>query len=690
MSQFAQFNLNELIMKTLEEIGFSTPTPIQEKAIPHVLEGKDVIACAETGTGKTAAFMLPLLHRLEKDKEKKSSPQVLVLVPTRELAIQLAEQAKKFCRHLPFIKTACIYGGIPYPVQKKALSQRYQILVATPGRLIDHLERGRINLSQVEYFILDEADRMLDMGFIPAVEAISELIPAKRQTLLFSATIDGKIAPIAKKLLKNPVEIRVNPASFGKECIDQKLYYVDNLHHKVQLLEHILKQEEVVQAIVFTSTIIQAKDLSRNLIEKGYYSDTLHGDLSQRERTRTINKLKRGDIDVLIATDVAARGIDISTVTHVVNFDLPFKPEDFIHRIGRTGRAGREGFAITFAAFKESLAISKINKLLGKPIVLSTIVGLEPKGKPLSLDDKSQVKPRSSRSRRFGNTRQRDRSDFSSDRPKRERPSRPRDSDERSDFSSDRPKRERPSRPRDSDERSDFSSDRPKRERPSRPRDSDERSDFSSDRPKRERPSRPRDSDERSDFSSDRPKRERPSRPRDSDERSDFSSDRPKRERPSRPRDSDERSDFSSDRPKRERPSRPRDSDERSDFSSDRPKRERPSRPRDSDERSDFSSDRPKRERPSRPRDSDERSEFSRFKKSDESRQRPERSEKVFSFFDRQENSSRNERSNVSGNRFQNGRKPSSRFGERQGRPGANSNRKTGAKKSFNRPSYRD
>lgn len=379
MSSFTAFNLDPKINQLLEEIGFATPTPIQSQAIPVILEGRDVLASAQTGTGKTAAFMLPALHKLC-DQEFRGSlgPQVLVLVPTRELAIQVAEETKKFSKHLSRVKTVCIYGGVPYPIQKRALASKYEILVATPGRLIDHMHQGRVNLSHVKIFVLDEADRMLDMGFLEAVEQISHAIPKTRQTLLFSATIDKKILPVSQELQNNPHEIRVKATLERQNAIEQKLYFVDNIAHKMRLLEHILENTEINQSIIFTSTIRQAGELAEQLQEKGYSAEALHGDMNQRQRTRTIERLRQGKIQFLTATDVAARGIDISTLTHIVNFDLPFVPEDFIHRIGRTGRAGAKGSAITFATHKEKFRISSISKLLGKQIEAHTIQGLEP------------------------------------------------------------------------------------------------------------------------------------------------------------------------------------------------------------------------------------------------------------------------------------------------------------------------
>jgi len=406
MKNFDDFNFDEKISRVLKEIQYEKPTAIQMQAIPKIFEGLDLIASADTGTGKTGAFMLPILHLLEKDSIEKLKgkpttkyigPRALILVPTRELALQVSEEAKKYSKYLPYLKTVCIYGGVPYPVQKRALSSRYDILVATPGRLIDCLERKNINLSNIQIMVLDEADRMLDMGFIEPVEWIVKATPSNRQTLLFSATIDGRVASFSKKLQKNPFVIKVDAANVDKPNIENHLYYVDDLEHKKRLLHHILGTFEINQAIVFVSTISQTDKLVSYLKENEYSSEALHGDMHQGQRTRTINKLRRGAIQILVATDVAARGIDILTLSHVINFDLPFRAEDFIHRIGRTGRAGGKGMALTFATYREEIMLSKINRLIGQPLKAFQIEGLEPKQK-----EKRNPAPRRPQNR-FGN-----------------------------------------------------------------------------------------------------------------------------------------------------------------------------------------------------------------------------------------------------------------------------------------------
>lgn len=383
MNTFDDLQLNEKIIKTLNSIGFSIPTPIQLEAIPVAIQGQDIIASAQTGTGKTGAFLLPALHTLaEMESEKIHGPKVLILVPTRELAEQVSKEAVRFSKHLHHIKTVCIYGGMPYPQQNRALSRPYHILVATPGRLLDHLERGRIDLSNLSYFVLDEADRMLDMGFVNDVETIASHAPESRQTLLFSATIDRNVMKISQKLQNNPYRITVEADKANEANIDQKLYYVDNINHKVRLLESLLEDPELKQAIVFTSTKSQADKLSYELQDKGYDSAPLHGDINQRKRNDTLKKLRMGRIQILVATDIAARGIDITDLSHVINFDVPRQAEDFVHRIGRTGRAGATGTAITFATYGESKMLEAIDRLTGKEMAVCTIDGMEPAPRP--------------------------------------------------------------------------------------------------------------------------------------------------------------------------------------------------------------------------------------------------------------------------------------------------------------------
>ena len=380
---FEDLNLHPSIIKAIHDAGYTTPTPIQKQAIPELLSGHDVMASAQTGTGKTAAFMLPALHLLAAPATIPSrGPRVLVLTPTRELALQVSDAAKKYGKYLSRTKVISILGGMPYPLQNKLLSQPVDILVATPGRLIDHIQRGRIDFKRLEMLVLDEADRMLDMGFIDDVESIAAATPATRQTLLFSATLDGAIDKVAAKLLKSPKRIQVASQKARLDNIEQRLHYVDDMSHKNRLLNHVLRDEALKQAIVFTATKRDADTLADNLYAQGYAAAALHGDMNQRERTRTLTKLRSGGLRVLVATDVAARGIDVADITHVINFDLPKFAEDYVHRIGRTGRAGAAGIAVSFASSRDSAHLTKIERYTGQRIASHIIPGLEPRIKP--------------------------------------------------------------------------------------------------------------------------------------------------------------------------------------------------------------------------------------------------------------------------------------------------------------------
>src|SRR3990167_6603935 len=394
---FQSLPLHPKILKAIEDLGHTQPTPIQSLAIPKVMEGVDLRASAQTGTGKTAAFLLPAINRLAESNPSasKAGPRVLVLVPTRELAMQVATESAKYCKHLPHVRTVCIYGGAPYPIQSRELSRPYDILVATPGRLIDHLERGRIRLGRIEMLILDEADRMLDMGFIEPVERIASGTPKERQTLMFSATMKGTVMSLSRRLLKNPMEVSVEPDQKELDNIEQRVHSVDNLEHKYRLLDHLLSDETVTQAIVFTATKHQADTLADKLHREGHLAEPLHGDMNQRQRTRTIAGLRRGEIRVLVATDVAARGIDVRTITHVFNFDLPSTEEDYVHRIGRTGRPGATGIPTSFAAYKDLQTVRRIEQFTGKKINSIVIPGFEPKFKP-------QAKPAGGRGKSWG------------------------------------------------------------------------------------------------------------------------------------------------------------------------------------------------------------------------------------------------------------------------------------------------
>ncbi len=379
---FADLGLDPAILKAVEESGYTIPTPIQAQAIPEIMAGHDMMASAQTGTGKTAAFMLPALHRLNTPSAVRGKgPRMLVLTPTRELAQQVSNAAMVYGKNMR-LKVVSILGGMPYPLQNKLLSSNVDILVATPGRLIDHIGRGRIDFSRLEMLVLDEADRMLDMGFIDDVESIAAATPATRQTLLFSATLDGVIGNLAQRLLKNPQRISVSATKARHEHIEQRLMYVDDMSHKGRLLDHLLRDTALNQALVFTATKRDADGLADNLTAQGHSAAALHGDMSQRERNRTLLNMRRGMVRVLVATDVAARGLDVAGISHVINFDLPKFAEDYVHRIGRTGRGGASGIAVSFASNRDLVYLKNIERYTGQSIAAHTVVGMEPKMKP--------------------------------------------------------------------------------------------------------------------------------------------------------------------------------------------------------------------------------------------------------------------------------------------------------------------
>ncbi len=382
-SPFAALGLSQALVDILARNNISEPTPVQAEAIPQVMAGRDLIATAPTGTGKTGAFLLPALERLNTDPQPGRGPRMLVLSPTRELAQQIGKAAKQFSEGLPRVKTVTITGGESYQQQNKVLSRPYEILIATPGRLIDQLESDRIDLSRVEYFVLDEADRMLDIGFTDAVLEIAGKLPEGRQTLCFTATMSHEVNQLANRLLKDPHRIDVGGETHSRENITQKLVYVDHLGHKHDLLHHFLGGEEVTgQAIVFTATKRDADELAEALSEAGHPAIALHGDLSQKERTRSLNKLRAGESRVLVATDVAARGIDVNGISHVFNFDLPKFAEDYVHRIGRTGRAGASGIAVSFVGRTDVHALRRIERYVGAPIEELKVEGMEANFRP--------------------------------------------------------------------------------------------------------------------------------------------------------------------------------------------------------------------------------------------------------------------------------------------------------------------
>lgn len=379
---FKHLNLYSELLKVVSELKYSAPTPIQEQAIPIVLAGHDLRASAQTGTGKTAAFTLPALNKIMTSPALPGSgPRVLILVPTRELAMQVAAEVVRYSKYLPRIKTVCIYGGAPYPPQNKALSQNHDILIATPGRLIDHLDQKRVRFARLEMFILDEADRMLDMGFIKPVEKIAAALPKIHQTLMFSATMEGEVLRLSSRLLKEPKEVYISSQREKHENIEQKLYTVDDIEHKYRLLNHFLSDKQLKQAVVFTATKRHASKLADRLSKQGFLCGTLHGDMSQKQRTRTIMQTRQGKINILVATDVAARGLDVQAISHVINFDLPRNAEDYVHRIGRTGRAGAKGTALSFASGNDMDFLRQIEKFIGHKMERHSVQGMEAKAK---------------------------------------------------------------------------------------------------------------------------------------------------------------------------------------------------------------------------------------------------------------------------------------------------------------------
>ncbi|MGE0081434.1 MAG: DEAD/DEAH box helicase [Thiohalomonadaceae bacterium] len=380
---FASLNLGAPLLRAIENLGFTEPTEIQRRAIPVLMEGRDLMASAQTGTGKTAAFVLPALQRLLVPSAARGiGPRVLVLTPTRELATQVEENIREFGRFSRPV-TASVVGGVPYPPQIRALSRPVDILVATPGRLMDHMERGRIDFSRLEMLVLDEADRMLDMGFLDDVRHIAAATPASRQTALFSATLEGSVLAVAKELLNDPARLQLAAAAMRHERIAQRAHRADDLAHKHALLAHIIGTEELDQAVVFTATKAGAESLAQTLTEQGHACAALHGDMGQRDRKRTVDRMRRREVRLLVATDVAARGLDIAGISHVINFDLPMAAEDYIHRIGRTGRGGASGTAITFVGPADRPKLGRIERLTGSRLEYAVIPGLEPRLEPV-------------------------------------------------------------------------------------------------------------------------------------------------------------------------------------------------------------------------------------------------------------------------------------------------------------------
>nr|WP_116331031.1 DEAD/DEAH box helicase [Cupriavidus taiwanensis] len=399
-SGFAALGLDAAILRALSDLNYNSPTPVQAQAIPAFLAGRDLLVSSQTGSGKTAAFMLPAIQRIsempapqrptepakrmkgKRPRPAPAQPALLVLTPTRELALQVTEAAAKYGRNLRRIVCASILGGMPYPKQLAMLAKMPDILVATPGRLLDHIDAGRIDLSALQMLVFDEADRMLDMGFADDIDAIVNATPATRQTLMFSATLDARIAQLASRQLKDPQRIEIAAARADQSHIEQRLHFTDDMSHKERLLDHLLRDASLKQAIVFTATKRDADSLAERLSDTGFSAGALHGDMTQGARNRTLTALRRGNLRVLVATDVAARGIDVPDITHVVNFDLPKQAEDYVHRIGRTGRAGRSGIAINLVNHNDMFQWRRIERFTNQRVDASVIEGLEPRRSP--------------------------------------------------------------------------------------------------------------------------------------------------------------------------------------------------------------------------------------------------------------------------------------------------------------------
>ncbi|WPC34506.1 DEAD/DEAH box helicase [Acinetobacter sp. YWS30-1] len=574
---FAEFSLHESLQQALQGLGFTTPTPVQEQSIPAALEGKDLLVSSQTGSGKTAAFLLPTLNALANQdtfvpfKERMKAvtqPTILVISPTRELAQQVCQDAIAFVRHMKGVRIAAIMGGMPFGKQIQQLKGA-QVVVATPGRLLDLVNRRQIKLDKVDSLIVDEADRMLDLGFSEDLEAIGDLAANRKQTLMFSATFAPRIITLAERMMNEPERIAIETGHSTNTDITQTLHWTDGFEHKKKLLTHWLNEEDVDQAVVFASTQEDTDMLAEELAEAGLSVVALHGAMPQTVRNRRLRSIREGRAKILVATDVAARGLDVPTISHVINFGLPMKNEDYVHRIGRTGRAGRTGKAITLATYRERGKIRALEDFLEARLNVSEIEGLEPSPPPARGSRDGAGRGRGGRrdggrgfggGRRFEGESNFKRREGGDDRPRR--------------SFDDKPRGERPAFGGEDRPRRDFNSDRPRREggfgdRPRR--------DFNEDRPRRE-------------FNNDRPRRDFGDRPRfegnddNRGNRVDYKprregsfGDRPKRDFGDRP--APRREGGFGDRPKRDfgdRPARRNFDDkprgERS-FGEDRPRR---------------------------------------------------------------------------------------------------------------------
>uniref|UniRef100_UPI000665DEC1 DEAD/DEAH box helicase n=1 Tax=Acinetobacter seifertii TaxID=1530123 RepID=UPI000665DEC1 len=565
---FAEFSLHETLQQALEGLGFTTPTPVQEQSIPAALEGKDLLVSSQTGSGKTAAFLLPTLNNLAgqetfvpfKERMKAvTQPNILVISPTRELAQQVSQDAIAFVRHMKGVRIAAIMGGMPFAKQIQQLKGA-QVVVATPGRLLDLVNRRQIKLDQVDALIVDEADRMLDLGFSEDLEAISELAANRKQTLMFSATFADRIIRLAACMMKDPMRIAIETGHSTNTDITQTLHWTDGFEHKKKLLTHWLSDENLDQAVVFASTQEDTDMLAEELAEAGHSVVALHGAMPQTVRNRRLRSIREGRAKILVATDVAARGLDVPTISHVINFGLPMKHEDYVHRIGRTGRAGRTGQAITLATYRERGKIRALEEYLEARLSVSEIEGLEPSPPPARSGRDGGGRGRGGNGggrdgrrgggfgggRRFeGESNFKRREGGRDDRPRRSFDDKPRG--DRPFGGEDRPRRE-------------FNSDRPRREGGFEDRP---RREFNSDRPRREggfndKPRFDSNDDNRGNRVDYKPRREsgfgdRPKRSFGGEDRPRRSfDDKPRGERPSFGGEDRPRREFNSDRPRRE------------------------------------------------------------------------------------------------------------------------------------------
>ena len=588
---FAEFSLHETLQQALEGLGFTAPTPVQEQAIPAALEGKDLLVSSQTGSGKTAAFLLPTLNALAgqetvvpfKDRMKAvTQPNILVISPTRELAQQVSQDAIALVRHMKGVRIAAIMGGMPFAKQIQQLKGA-QVVVATPGRLLDLVNRRQIKLDQVDALIVDEADRMLDLGFSEDLEAISELAANRKQTLMFSATFADRIIRLASCMMKDPMRIAIETGHSTNTDITQTLHWTDGFEHKKKLLTHWLSDENLDQAVVFASTQEDTDMLAEELAEAGHSVVALHGAMPQTVRNRRLRSIREGRAKILVATDVAARGLDVPTISHVINFGLPMKHEDYVHRIGRTGRAGRTGQAITLATYRERGKIRALEEYLEARLSVSEIEGLEPSPPPARSGRDGGGRGRNGGSRDgrrsgggFGGGR---RFEGESNFKRREggRDDRPRRSFD------DKPRGERPAFGGEDRPRREFNSDRPRREGGFEDRP---RREFGSDRPRREggfndKPRFDSNDDNRGNRVDYKPRRE--SGFGDRPKRSFGGEDRPRRSFDDKPRgerpafgggdDRPKRSFGGEDRPRRSFDDKPRGERPAFGGGDDRPKR---------------------------------------------------------------------------------------------------------------------